>query len=227
MINAYMKTKARPIGGTDENVVPVDSSMPDLGLNDQLFLFFQKYKVGLLLVILATVVLVLGYYGLEVYKKAQLGMLQDHYQRVHKDPVGLLDFAENNHGKPLSGFAYLTLADQAYSEGNYSTSENHYLRAVENLPMAIMRNRAQLGVAMSQIDAGRVNEGKEVLQALLNDLSAVSNFRAKAAYKLIILLLSEDRDDEAASILKEMKVDSGNGSLEQTFWFNRANRLFD
>ena len=223
----YMKTSAEPRDGSDENVVSVDSSMPDLLLNDHLYLFFQKYRKWLILGVILMIGSILVYYGLDLYKKAEISVLQDRYQLVRKDSIKLLDFAETNKGKPLAGLAYLNLADKAYSDGDYNRSENYYLDAIESLNLAVLRNRAQLGLAMALFGGEKMIEGKEVLQFLLDDSTAVSNFRARAGYNLMILLLSEGNKQQAKLIFDEMKVDTGNGSLEQTLWFNRAKSLLD
>ena len=226
-VNHYMKTNVETMKGSDENVVPIDPSMPDLGLNDQLYLFFQKNWKWLILGVIFTIVSILAYYGLDAYQRSQVVILQDSYQSTRQDPSSLLDFAEKNQGNSLSGLAFLTLADQAYSDGDYNLAINHYLYAVKNLLVPIFRNRAQLGLAMSQIGADKIVEGKEALQILLRDLDAASNFRAKAGYNLIILLMSEGNKEQASLIFNEMKVYAGKSSLDQTLWFNRAKSLLN
>ena len=138
--------------------------------------------IGCILVALVIV----GWYGWKALAAERENQIRAAYSAAVTTPR-LRAFALEHQGHPLAGVAYLKLADDAYTAGDYAAAIGDYEKAVVALPGAPFVARAVLGKAMCQIRSGKTTDGVAGLQQLAEDPSKLKAVRCEAAYHLAAL----------------------------------------
>ena len=126
-----------------------------------------------------------------------------------KTPEMLKAFAASHEGKPLAGAAELRLGDEAYAGGRAADAVAAYGKAVGLLPAGVFASRARLGLAMSEIQAGRASEGEAALKQISSDPGEPKAARAEAAYQLASLAAAAGRADEVKRLAVPLSADNG------------------
>jgi hypothetical protein len=129
----------------------------------------------------------------------------------------LHDFAHLHQGSTLAGAAHLRLADEEYAAGNYTDAIVDYTQASTALAGTPFAGRAQLGAAITKIQAGRAADGEAQLKQLADDLTLLKAVRAEAAYDLASAAADEGRADDAKKFAAQVQQIDPDGP-----WAKRA-----
>lgn len=127
-------------------------------------------------------------------------------------------FAAAHPGHTLAGIAELRLADAAYASQRSAEAADGYAKAAADLKATPLGSRAQLGLAMSQIQAGKASEGETALRQLAADLRQFKAVRVEATYQLASLAASAGRPDEVQKLaLQAMQIDANSPWAQRAF----------
>jgi len=133
-------------------------------------------------------------------------------------PEMLKAFAAAHEGKSLAGVAELQLADAAYAEGRAADAVTAYQKAIAALPAGAFTSRARLGLAISEIQAGRGPEGEEALRQLAGDPNQFKSVRSEAAYQLAVLAAAGGRAEELKRLAEQLaQIDSSSSWTQRAF----------
>ena len=119
-------------------------------------------------------------------------------------------FARDNPGHSLAGAAYLRIADDAYTAGNFAEAQADYDKVAAALPGTAFATRALLGKGMCLVQSGKAAEGTAILQRLSDDTAQPAAVRCEAAYHLASLALEAGRFDDVIKLTNAiMQIDTG------------------
>jgi predicted negative regulator of RcsB-dependent stress response len=166
--------------------------------------FWAKNRQGIL--IICTVVL-LAIIGREAWQYVAAGReqaVQAEYAKIADQSAKFSAFAEANAGHPLAGVAYLRLADEKFTAGDYKTAATHYAKATSSLKNEALFGRAKLGAAMSQLNSGDQTTGEAALKAIGADAALEKGVRAEATYQLTSLAAEAGSSDEVKRLAEEV-----------------------
>jgi hypothetical protein len=96
----------------------------------------------------------------------------------------------------LGTLAQLRLTDDAYTAGKAAEAVTGYETVAAKLKTGPLFARAQLGLAMAKIAAGKTAEGETALKALAGDAAQLKGIRAEASYHLASLAAEAGRADD-------------------------------
>lgn len=193
-----------PMKGDDRNLVAVDQIQEGLSLEDQIYLFWERYKWHVVAAIVTIVAVVAGREVLAEMREArEAGVRAAFAEASAAGGARLMTFADENPGHPLAGIALLTRADELYSEGGYAEAGPLYTRAVEKLAGSPFQSRARLGGAMAQVRAGETDAGAAALQALVDNVAEFAGVRAEAAYHLATIAAERNDLERARALLDQ------------------------
>ncbi|MBC2596040.1 tetratricopeptide repeat protein [Ruficoccus amylovorans] len=175
--------------GDDRNLVHVDDAFKEADIEDQVWLFWNKYKKSIIYLIIAIFLGVIAVEGYRMYQRSAVRSMQAAYGQADT-PEALTAFGEKYAGNPLAGFALLQSADSQYEQGNYTAAAPLYKSAAASLANTYVQGRARLGEAMSQIQAGQTELGKNLLSQISADQTALLSIRAEATFDLGVIALA-------------------------------------
>jgi tetratricopeptide (TPR) repeat protein len=132
------------------------------------------------------VLLIIGWYGYKALAAQHEAEIEAAYAAA-VTPARLRAFAQENGRHPLAGAAYLKMADDAYTAGNYTEAIGNYSKAAAALPGTPFATRALLGKTMSQIRSGNAPEATAMLRQLAEDTTQLKAVRCEAAYHVASL----------------------------------------
>jgi hypothetical protein len=205
--------------GDDRHLVAVDESYAGGDFEDRLWVFWRKQRkniVGLLAVIAAGLLI---WQGWVAYAAHAAATLQADYQAAN-GATELLAFAQAHPEAPLGKFAQLEGADDLYKDSKFKEAADAYAQAATVWGDDEKGQRARLGQAMALIQAGDNKTGSELLEALSNDASVLENYRAEAAYDLVILAIQAGDNAGAAKWVERVKEFKTNNA-----WLNQIGTL--
>ena len=111
------------------------------------------------------VILIIGWYGYKALAAQHEAEIEAAYAAA-VTPARLRAFAQENSGHPLAGAAFMKMADDAYTVGNYTEAVANYDKAAAALPGTSFATRALFGKTMSQIRSGKAPEATAMLRQL-------------------------------------------------------------
>lgn len=216
---------------TQENTQNIPKKGETVTLNDdfsaaqfegKVFAFWERYKRHITIAIAAVFIAIVAYKVVLFFQERQLQAIQQAFLEAEGDNAALLSFAEAYLHHPLSGLAYLRVADERYASGDYIQAIQHYQAAYAALTqMPIFASRAQLGEGMAHLRSDTTEVGVETLKTLAADTKVISTLRAQAAYNLAIYALQTGRSDAYKAHLKTLEGLPGNVE----FWRQKARAL--
>lgn len=168
----------------ERNLIDTEESV-EISFEDRAAIYWMENKgfiIGCFLLLCAVLV---GINGLRMYKDSADAKLQAAFNEA-KATETLADFAKANSDKSLGGFAALTVADEAYSAGEFDTAIEFYGIAASALDGYSLADRAQLGQAFALFNADQADQALAALSSLASDSSASEAVRAEAAYHLAV-----------------------------------------
>lgn len=149
-------------------------------------MFWEKHGKTVSAVIVIAALAMVARWSFEQYAASRERAIAADYAAAG-DNAALRAFAEANPKAALSGAAYLRLADEAYVANKFSAAAGDYQKAAAALTGQLLGERARMGVAISQLQAGDTAAAKSSLEALANDTSYVRTLRGEAGYHLAVL----------------------------------------
>jgi predicted negative regulator of RcsB-dependent stress response len=146
--------------------------------------------------------------------------VQADYAKAGDQAAKLESFAAANSGHALAGVAYLRIADEKFTAGDYKTAAANYQKAAGNLKNPVMLGRSRLGAAISQLNAGDAAAGEAALKGISADASLDKGVRAEATYDLAALAAEAGKADDVKKYSEEVsKIDATSS------WAQRATLL--
>jgi len=206
--------------GDDRNLIRIDDTYLALSFEDKLQIFWGNHSKKIILVLCVIVLAILSKGAFAYFAAHREKAIIAEYGAA-SGTVQLQAFTKAHPDLPISGLAYLRLADEAYSAGSYRAAEVDYSAAAKLLGEDPLAARARLGAAVSLLQAGDAS-AQNAFQVIANDAKQASVLRAEAAYHLAILNRDAGKTDEASRWLELVINTDASG-----FWGQRAAQLRD
>jgi len=183
----------------------VDEHYTAPGLEDHLRLFWERNARAILTVILAVAIVIVGrgFYHVALERRAE--GVQAAYGAAATD-AQLKDFIAANPADPLAGLAQLRLADSAYAAGNFTEAQTSYAKAQSLLAGTPLAPRAQLGAAVSLLQAGQTEAAKTALSQIADANTLPKPTRAEAVYDLAVLAAAAGRTDDVIRLTLRITI---------------------
>ncbi len=180
---------------------------------------WREYGQLLILVCAAVLLAILVKGGWDFYAAQKEDSVRQAYAAATTSDK-LKAFAEAHSGHVLVGIARLRLADEAYAAGKGAEAVTAYEAAIPALQDSVLAARAQLGLAMARIQAGRAADGETALRELAGKADLAKATRAEAGYHLATLAFAAGRTDDVLKYCDQvMEIDAGSA------WAQRAQML--
>ncbi len=205
-----------PANQTPEGTAPVYEPAFETAVQT----FWAKNRQGILVVCIVALLVIVGREAWQYFAASREQGVQAEYAKIADQTAKLAAFAEANSGHALAGVAYLRLADEKFSAGDFKTAAGHYQKAVGSLKNEALLGRARLGAAMSQLNGGDQAAGEVALKAISADATLTKGARAEATYQLAALAADAGKSDELRKLAEEVsKIDPTSS------WAQRATLL--
>ena len=119
--------------------------------------FWVKNRQGMLVMCVTALLAIVGTYAWQSIAAGREADVQAEYAKISDQPAKLEGFANANSGHTLAGVAWLRLADEKFSAGDFKTAAADYQKATGSLKNDALLGRARLGAAMSQLKPTRTS----------------------------------------------------------------------
>jgi predicted negative regulator of RcsB-dependent stress response len=182
--------------------------------------FWVKNRQGILVLCITALLAIIGTQAWQYFAASREQGVQAEYAKIADQTSRLEGFANANSGHPLAGVAWLRLADEKFSAGDYKTAATDYQKAAGSLQNAALLGRARLGAAVSQLNGGDRAAGEAALKAVSVDTALDKGARAEAAYQLVSLAADAGKADEVKKLAEEVSRIDATSS-----WAQRATLL--
>jgi predicted negative regulator of RcsB-dependent stress response len=205
-----------PSRGKDQPADP--SAAPiDADLDEHLHGFWQKYGQAFLVACGLVLVAYLGKAGWDyIQAQREVGVREEYAAAAL--PEQLTAFIAAHPGHELAAVAQLQLADQAYAAGRSTEAVTAYTQAADLLKGGPLAGRAEIGLAMAQIQGGQTADGQANLHRIADDPTRAAVLRAEAGYQLASLAAAAGHADEVQKIaLQLMQVDPSSPWTQRAF----------
>ncbi len=211
-----------PADHPSRSATPADPAAPVIepGFEVALHAYWQKNQNLVLLACAVILVGIIGWKGMEYFaEQRELGVQAD-YARISDQPAKLGAFAEDHAGHALAGIAWLRLADDKYTAGDYAAAAANYQKAAGSLKNEALLGRARLGAAVSQLNNGDRAGSLAALKALGADATVLKGVRAEATYDQAVLAAEAGNADEVRQLVDQVsRIDAASP------WSQRATVL--
>lgn len=184
--------------------------------------FWEKNRSFIFILVAAVLIGLIGREGWQWFQSSREQAVQEEYAKIADRIDQLPKFAEANKGHSLAGVAWLRVADEAYTKGDYKGAAADYAKAAETLENDALKSRAKLGAAMSQLAGGDKAAGEASLKALSADTKSMPAARAEATYHLAVLAKDAGKADEAKKLIEEITKIEAAGLWAQRAFALRA-----
>lgn len=209
-----------PASKTPHNADP-SAPVVEPGFEAALHTFWEKNRQLILVVCAAALLAIVVREGLQYFSARHEQSVQADYAKISDQPAKLAAFAEAHAGHALAGVAWLRLADDKFSAGDYVAAAANYQKAAGGLKSEALLGRARLGAAMSRLDSGDRTGGEAALKALSADATLLKSTRAEATYHLAALAAEAGNADEVRKLVDQVgRIDAAGA------WSQRATMLF-
>ena len=205
-----------PANQTPEGTTPVYEPAFETAVQS----FWAKNQKGVLILVVVALLAIVGREAWQYYAASREQGVRAEYAKTADQSAKLESFASANAGHALAGVAYLRLADEKFSAGDFKNAASAYQKAAGSLKNEALLARAKLGAAISQINAGDQAAGEAGLKAVSTDASLDKGLRAEATYHLAALAADAGKADEVKKLAEEVsKIDATSS------WSQRATML--
>jgi predicted negative regulator of RcsB-dependent stress response len=182
--------------------------------------FWAKNRQGILILVVVAMLAIVGREAWQYMAANREQAVRAEYAKAGDEAAKLESFASANAGHALAGVAYLRIADEKFTAGDYKNAAATYQKAAGSLKNEALLARARLGAAISQINAGDQAAGEAALKAVSADASLPTGLRAEAAYHLAALAADAGKTDDVKKYSEEVsKIDAASS------WAQRATML--
>jgi len=169
--------------------------------------FWASYRKVVLALCALVVLGIVGKGALEYFEEQREEGVRKAYAAA-TTPDQLKAFAAANASHSLAGVAHLRMADEAYKAGKAADAVSGYEKAAGILKSGPLAARARLGLALSNVLAGKSADGAKVLGQVAGDEKEFKAVRAEAIYHLCSLAAEAGQADEVQKRVDElMKLD--------------------
>ncbi|HVZ66214.1 MAG TPA: tetratricopeptide repeat protein [Lacunisphaera sp.] len=211
-------SQSKPVENASPGADPAAAAHAHVDLT--LHEFWERNRSVVLGACVVALLLLIGREAVQYFSAQREKSVQAEFAQVADSPAKLSAFAEGHAGHPLAGVAWLKLADDKFTAGDFSGAATAYQKATDNLHNDALRSRARLGAAVSQVNGSDKAAGTAALKAIYADAALPKTARAEAGYHLATLALDAGNFDEVRKLVDEI------GRLEPTStWSQRATVL--
>ncbi len=181
--------------------------------------FWEKNRRGILIVVVIALLAIVGREAWQWMADSREQGVRAEFAKTGDQPAKLESFASANAGHALAGVAYLRIADDKFTAGDYKSAAAAYQKAVGSLKDPVLLGRARLGAAISQVNAGDQG-GEAALKAVSGDAALNKTTRAEATYHLAALAADAGKADDVKKLADEVSKIDATGT-----WAQRATLL--
>ena len=182
--------------------------------------FWEKNRNFIFGVCAAALVAIVVREGWQYFAAQHEAEVQAEYARIAEQPTRLTAFAEAHAGHALAGVAYLKLADDKFSTGDFAGAASTYVKAAGQLKNEALVGRAQLGAAISQFSGADKTAGEAALKKLSADATLLKSVRAEATYHLASIASAAGKAVEVKQLAEQISQIDATGA-----WAQRAMML--
>lgn len=216
------KPVSSPSAGDDRNLVTVDENYLAPTFEDRLRIFWEKNSRAVIAACALVLVVILGKGAYEYTVSQREKALAAEFAAANaaEGDASLKAFATEHADHHLGGLAQLSVADKAYSAGNYADARAAYDKAAAVLKNNAFGQRARMGAAVAAVQAGATAEGEAALKQIVADLTLGKLVRSEAAYHLASRAAAAGDAAEAIRLIEQATVIDPEGH-----WADRASML--
>ena len=205
--------------GDDRNLVDTEVGEGGLDFESWVINFWHTNRKTILTSIMLALVIVVGLQLYRIISAQREASTQRAYTEATTDET-LKVFADSHRGHPLSGAAFLTLADEAYGRGDYNEATGYYEEAESAIDIPALTYRARIGQGVSQIQFGLPSKGEPILTDLADNEEAPAAVRSEALFHLASLAVDAGDIEQATANLDRIEEIAPVG-----IWASRASSL--
>jgi len=204
-----------PTPKSDERNLVAAAAASGADFEDQLAIIWEKNKKFIIYSIVGIFAAFVVYH-LTLFMAAQAKQgLQESYASAD-DSASKLAFAESESGKPLGGFAFKQLGDEAYEAKEFGKAAGYYEKAAKSAKNSI-KDAALMGQAMSLLQDGQNSAAQDILKTIASNDNAGN--LAEARFRLATIAV-DDQDFEAArTYIADLQ---SNITQENFYWLQKA-----
>ncbi len=192
----------------ERNLVAVDEAFAEASFEDRLWLWWQRNGQAVLLAVVAVVVVAALWQVVMFFQRQAERGVQAEYREATASPEALATFQKRHAKHPLGGLAALTLADQAFSAGDFGAAAAGYRSASGPLAGLPLAGRAQLGQAMSLALQGGEQRviGAALLDQMAGNAGLLTALREEAAFHRMALALEDGQMGAARRAFEQLEL---------------------
>lgn len=173
-------------GDKQDTFQKLDEAYAESNMEDQLLVYWNRHKNQIVLSVGAAIILIIGFQLSNWWSAKSVADRGQAYAEA-SDDAQKEAFADSHSSTDLGGAAYLELADNAYTEGEFSSAASFYEKAYNAFDMIEFKQRAHLGLAMSRLLAGEEGNATKDLQAIADNAEYPDAARGEALYQLSVI----------------------------------------
>jgi tetratricopeptide (TPR) repeat protein len=205
-----------PANQTPEGTTPVYQPVFETAVQS----FWAKNRQGILILVAVALLAIVGREAWQWMADSREHELRADFAKTGDQPAKLEAFANSHAGHPLAGVAFLRIADDKFTAGDYKAAAAAYQKATASLQNPVLLGRARVGAAISQISGGDTAAGETALKAIGADATLDKGTRAEATYHLAALAADAGKADDVKKLAEEIsKIDATSS------WAQRATIL--
>jgi len=193
---------------------PADVPVP---LDEKLRSFWARYGNAIYVLVGLIALGIVAKGGLD-YLAAQKELEIEKAFSACTTPESFKAFAADHRNHPLGALVELKIADEAFLTAKFAEAVTGYEKAVADLQPGPFQARAKLGLAVSKLRAGHVEDGEAALRQLLSDETQYKLVRCEAGYDLAEQAVASNRPADVQKIAEQlMQIDPTSPFAERTF----------
>ncbi len=201
------------------NLDPESDLPPDADIEERFNDFWKKNGAGIFGGIAIGAVIVIGFQVVQYMGQKKETAIREEFAEA-ATPEAKLQFVEEHPDHQLAGLAQLQVADTRYADGSFQEAADLYASASKVFEDPTLVSRCLMGQGVSLLQAGSVENGRALLQAVAHDSSALDQTRGEAAYHLAVSYWESGEKDKALELTDTILQLDG-----AQFWAFRANAL--
>ncbi len=168
----------------ERNLIDVEDS-EEISFEDRVQMYWMENKSFISGCVFVLALAIIAFNGMRIYKQKAEQKIQAQYAEAQAND-SLAEFAQDYSNKELGGLAALTVADEAYGQGEFEQALKFYSIAAGTLTDTILGGRAQIGQAFANYYAGNDSAALQQLSSIAADTSLPEAARTEAAYHLAV-----------------------------------------
>jgi predicted negative regulator of RcsB-dependent stress response len=205
-----------PANPTPEGTAPVYEPAFEAAVQG----FWSKNRQAILIFVVVVLLVIIGREAWQYMAAGRERGIRAEYAKAGDQSAKLESFAAAHSGHTLAGVAFLRIADEKFTAGDYKNAAANYQKAADGLKNPALLGRARIGAAISQLNSGDQAAGEAALKGISADAALDKGVRAEAAYHLAAMAAGAGKADDVKKYAEEAsKVDATSS------WAQRATML--